>query len=278
MPLVGRLYAELATLDVPEKRQTRYAALARRHPPTGQSPQAGPPFPAYLRRPDAYQDVWRQDLVEWELAGDPTAVLAHVLVERTGHAPFARLALRALLQCAEDGFRLDEPGPASDLALALGSVQLYEVLRPLEELGRHPVPRVRAAVMTAAGQVYCKRSFGLVRRGLDDGDPMVRESSLRALRGLHFRDGLEPLARIFREAQREEVRRVALDAIADIGNVEAGHFLLEVARREAGELASYAFERLRTFPLGELQPTIRQYASVEAGAMRRSLESLLVTA
>jgi hypothetical protein len=276
LPLVGRLYAELAALPLSEKKQARYTALARRYPPVGASPPPGPPFPAYLRRPDAYQDVWRQDLVEWELGGQPAPVLAHVLVERTGHAPFARLALRALLQCAEDGFKLEDPGPAADLALALGNVQLYEVLRPLEELGRHPVARVRAAVMTAAGQVYCKRSFGLVRRGLDDGDAMVHEAALRALRALHFRDGLDPLTRIFRETRSETVKRVALDAIADIGNVEAGHFLLDVARREVGVLAAQALERLRSFPLAELQPTIRQYAASESGALRSALEALLV--
>jgi tetratricopeptide (TPR) repeat protein len=273
--LVGRLYAELATLPLPEKKRARYAALSRRYPPLVDPLAPGPSFPSYLRRPDAYQDVWRQDLVEWELGGHPPLVLAHVLVERTGHAPFARLALRALLQLAEDGFRIEEPGPAADLALALGNVQLYEVLRPLEDLGRHPIARVRAAVMSAVGQVYCKRSFGLVRRGLEDQDTMVREAALRALRALHFRDGLEPLARIFRETDRDEVRRVALDAIADIGNVEAGHFLLDVARREIGPLAAHALERLRGFPLADLQPTIRQYAAVESGPLRNALERLL---
>ena len=104
---------------------------------------------------------------------------------------------------------------------------------------------------------------------------MVRQAALRALRALHFRDGLEPLSRIFRESADENVRLAALDAIADIGNLEAGHFLLDVVRRERGLVRDRALLRLRSFPMSELAATVRHVAAIESGPIRRALEELL---
>ena len=273
--LCGELYAAAAELPLPPKRRQRYAALAGRFRAKGERAAPGPSFPDYLRRTDAYQDVWRQDIIEWELDGRPVPVLAYIVVERVDHAPFARAALRALLHCVDENVTLDEPGAASDLAHALGAVQVYEVLRPLEHLGSHREARVRAAVMSAVSQVYCKRSFGLVRQGLQDTDEMVRTAALRALRALHFRDGLEPLSRIFRESIDENIRLAALDAIADIGNLEAGHFILDVVRRDRGAVRDRALLRMRSFPMSELAATVRHAAAIEAGPIRRALEDLL---
>jgi hypothetical protein len=274
----GELYAAAADLPLAPKRKERYAALAARFRAKGERAAPGPSFPDYLRRTDAYQDVWRQDIVEWELDGRPVPVLAYVVVERVDHAPFARAALRALLHCVDENVSLDEPGAASDLADALGAVMVYEVLRPLEHLALHREGRVRARVMAAVAQVYCKRSFGLVRQGLVDPDEMVRQSALRALRALHFRDALEPLGRIFREFPETAVRLAALDAIADIANLESGYFLLDVLRRERGPVYDRALVRLRSFPMSELLPTVRHLAAIESGAVRRALEELTGTA
>jgi hypothetical protein len=274
--LCGELYGAAAALDLPAKRRERYAALAARFGSAGERHPAGTPFPDYLRRAGAYQDVWREDIVEWELDGRPVPVLANIVVERIDHAPLTRAALRALLLCMDESPSLDGPGPAADLADALGAVKLYEVLRTLEQLMTHHEGRVRQAVMRAVAQVYCKRSFGVVRQGLIDADELVRAEALRALRALHFRDALDTLVRLFREfAHDESVRREALDAIADIGNLEAGHFLLEVLRHESGAIANRALLRLRSFPLAELQATVRHLASIESGSVRRALEELL---
>jgi len=275
LSLCGDLYAAAADLALPAKRKDRYAALAARFRGKGERRPPGPSFPEYLRRTDAYQDVWRQDLVEWELDGRPIPVLTHIVVERVDHAPFSRAALRALLTCMDEQERLDDAGIASDLAHALGAVQVYEVLRPLEDLGLHAEARVRAAVMAAVSQVYCKRSFGLVRQGLVDSDEMVRTSALRALRALHFRDGLDPLSRIFREFNEEPVRLAALEAIADIGNLESGYFLLETVRREQGTVRDRALARLRGIQIPELTAALRHAASIESGQVRRALEDLV---
>jgi hypothetical protein len=249
--------------------------LARRYADSAAPPPPAAGFPEYLRRPGAYQDVWRQDLIEWELDGDPTAVLARIIVDRTDHVRFARLALNAALLCNAPTFSPQDPQGSADLALALGRIQIYEVLRPLERLYEHQAPQVRAAVMGGVGQVYCKRSFNLVRKGLGDPVPAVADEALRALRGLRFRDGLDPLIRIFRESTEERVRVAVLETIAGIGSVEAGLFLLDVVRHETGVLRRTAETRLGSFPGDEIAPVVRQVLDVEVGERRQSLEQIL---
>jgi tetratricopeptide (TPR) repeat protein len=259
LALVSRLYGELAALPLASKKRDRYQVLAARYA-GGHAPL--PPatgFPEYLRRPGAYQDVWRQDLVEWELGGDPVAVLARLVVDRTDHVRFARLALRALLLAAAPGFSVDQTAPAAELAIALGRIQVYEVLSPMEKLyERNSSPDVRAAVMTGVGQVYCRRSFGLVQKGIQDPAVRVREEALVALRGLRFRDGLDALGRIFRDSTDQRVRIAAVETIADIGSLEAGLFLLDVVLYETGPVQAAAESRLRTLNSDDLGSVLRQ--------------------
>lgn len=258
LALVSRLYGELAALPLSSKKRERYQALARRYADSFTPAMPVVSFPEYLRRPGAYQDVWRQDLVEWELDGDPVAVLARLVVDRTDHARFSRLALRGLLLASGPTFSENDPTAAGELAAALGRIQVYEVLRPLERLYGHPSPEVRAAVMTGAGQVYCKRTFGLIRSGLVDESATVKEEALRALRGLRFRDGLDALVRIFRDSTEERVRVAALETIADVGSLEAGLVLVDAVRQEHGAVRAAAEARLRLFHNDDLAPMIRQ--------------------
>lgn len=276
---VSRLYLELAALPLALVKRERYQKLAVKysggHVPL--PPAAG--FPEYLRRPGAYQDVWRQDLVEWELDGDPGAVLARLVVDRTDHVRFSRLALRALLVVSAPDFSVDDAAAASELALALGRIQVYEVLRPMEKLyEQNPSPEVRAAVMSGVGQVYCRRSFGLVRQGLEDPSDRVRDEATAALRGLRFRDGLDALVRIFREKTEENVRIAALETIADIGSLEAGMFLLDVVLYETGAVQAAAETRLGTFHGDDVVPVLRQVLDTESGdgnpALQRALAAI----
>ena len=275
LPLCARLYGALAALPLSAKKRTRYRALAARYSgPVIEMPPAVP-FPEYLRRPGAYQDIWRQDLVEWELDGDPLGVLARLVVERTDHVRFSRLALRALLLCSAPGFSRDDPRAAADLALALGRIQVYEVLRPLERLFEHASPQVRAAVMGGVGQVYCKRSFSLVRKGLADAAPPVHIEALRALRGLRFRDGYDPLTQIFRDFPDENIRIAALETIGELGSLEAGLFLLDTLRHETGALRSTAQKCLANFSGDDITATVRQYLDLEVGENRDALQRVL---
>jgi tetratricopeptide (TPR) repeat protein len=272
---VGRIYAALAALPLPAKKQQRYQERAGRYPPSGEPGLPGPVLPEHLRRGDAYQDVWQQDLIEWELDGRPLPTLALVAVERIDHAPFARQALRALLHAAAPEFALEDETAACELALLMGGVRTYEVLRPLERLFDHPAARVRAAVLAGAGLVPYRRSFGLVRRGIADPEPLVRDAALRAMRALHIRDGLDTLKRFFRESTDDQVHFTAIETIADIGTLEAGLFLLDVIRQEPPSLRDLAARRLQSFPAAEVLPLVRQAAAVESGPVRDALDSVL---
>jgi len=277
--LVARYYEELAALPLPPKKRDRYRALARRQTGARGVPPASTGIPEYLRRAGAYQDVWRQDLIEWELDGDPVAVAAGLVVDRTDHLRFSRLALNALLLACSSERQPGDAGRTAELALALGRVQVYEVLRPLEKLyEKHASPEVRAAVMMGAGQVYCRRTFGLVRAGLEDPSTRVRDQAVSALRGLRFRDAFDDLSHLFREHTDERVRLAALEALADLASPEVGTLLIETVMRETGALQAAAEARLRTFNSDDLIPAIRQAMDLAGGeappALRRIWSSL----
>jgi hypothetical protein len=275
--LVTRLYGSLAALPVAVKKRTRYKRLAVA--PAGALPPPPPPtggFPDYLRRSGAYEDVSRKDLIEWELDGDPVAVLSRLVVELAlTDRKYARLALRAVLVASAPSFSRDDVQAASELALALGRTQVYDVLRPLERLYEHAAPEVRAAVMAGVGRVYNVRSFNLVRRGLADPSSQVTDEALRALRRLWFKDGFDALTRIFRDSTDERVRAVVVEAVADIGSVEAGMFLVDLVRHDAGALRAAAEARLATFPGDEIAPLVRQALEVETGDRRNAFERVL---
>ena len=279
LALVSRLYGELAALALPEKKLRRYRELAERHAGARPGGATAAGFPEYLRRPGAYQDVWRQDLIEWELGGEPVAVLARLVVERTDHVSFSRLALRALLVASVPGFSIVNAAAAAELAGALGRIQVYEVLRPMERLYEEAESsEVRAAVMAGVKHVYCRRSFGLVRRGLEDPAERVREEAIGALRGLRFRDALDALVRIFREKTDERVRIAALETIADLGSVEAAMVLIDAILYESGAVQATAEARLRGYRGDEVVPLLRQVTDAEAGegnpALRRVLAEI----
>jgi hypothetical protein len=274
---VARLYGVMAALPVAAKKRARWKRLAAAAPgalPPPPAPTGG--FPDYLRRNGAYEDVSRKDLVEWELDGDPVAVLARLVVELSlTERKFARLALRAVLVASAPTFSLEDAPAAVELARALGRTQVYDVLRPLERLFDDGPVEVRAAVMGGVANVFNVRSFKLVRRGLADPAPQVSEAALRALRSLWFKDGVDALTRIFRDATDDRVRAVAVETIADSGTVEAGLFLVDLVRHESGPLRAAAEGRLATFPGDEIAPLVRQALEVETGERRAAFERAL---
>lgn len=275
MEACGRLYGELAELPLGDKRRARYRTLAARYAAMPLEPRpAAVVFPEYLRRPESYQDIWRQDLIEWELAGDPTAVLVRVVVE---HPPTQqwRLALRALLLCTAPGFSWESPAALAELSVALGKVQYYQVLSPLERLYDHPSPEVRAAVMRGVGEVCVRRSFDLVRRGLADSAPRVATEALAALRNLKFHDGLDRLIRIFRESADERIRLTALETIADLATPAATLVLIEAVRQETGAVRNAAEARLGRLTGEDAAALIRQARDAEIGERRDALDRAL---
>ena len=149
---------------------------------------------------------------------------------------------------------------------------MYETLRPLEELAGDAAPLVRAAAVAAAGQTPHPRSFGMVRRGLADGDATVRREALGAVRALCFRDALPALARLYRQGTDAEARQAALESIGKIDSLEAGLFLLELARQDSGPEGQVALGLLKDRP--NMAGAIAQAMATETGNVRAALEAL----
>jgi hypothetical protein len=274
----GRLYAEMAELPLAEKRRLRYRELAQRYAAMPVEPRPPTiPFPDHLRRPerDAYPDVWRQDLVEWELAGDPAETLVRDVAERPPITQYTRPALLALLLCSDPGFTMKNAGAVAQLATALGRVQHYDVLSPLERLVEHPAPEVRAAVMGAAVLVYAARSIGLLRKGLGDTAPLVVDHALRALRAVNFVDALDPVLRIFRDAADEPVRVAALEGIGQLKTPAAAVVLIEAVRQETGAVRAVAEAQLKKLSGDEMTTLVRQARDAEIGERREILDRVL---
>jgi hypothetical protein len=282
--LVTRLYGALAALPLAGKKRARYSRLAERGAGVLAAPAPpAPGFPGYLRRAQAYQDVSRPDLVEWALDGDPAAVPARwaMGIDRGAvELPPAdrkaeRLALRAVLLASAPTFSLDDTGATAALALALGRTGVYEMLRPLERLADHAAPAVRVAVMEGAACIFQPRTFNVLRKGLADSSPLVAREALRSLGGMGYRGGFDPLVRIFRETADESVRGVVVEAVGNVGTLEAGLFLLDLVRHDGGALRAAAAARLAAFPGDEVATAVRQALDVETGERRGVLEGIL---
>ena len=186
LALAGRIYGELAELALPDARRRRYRALARRYESEQPRRLPAPAFPAALRKKDSYKDIWRDDLIEWELDGDPIAVLARLIAENSDTTVFTRPALRALLKFADPNFSMTNPLVVTDAAEAVGKVPAHEVLRALKRLFEHSASEVRAAVVRGAEEGLTPRVFDLVRKALGDPAPAVVDAALQLLRKTNF--------------------------------------------------------------------------------------------
>jgi len=279
LALAGKIYAELAELALPDVRRRRYRLLARRYETEQNRRVSAPPFPSVLRRKESYLDFWRDDLVEWELDGDPVMVLARLIAEKWDHATFSRPALRALLLFADPGFAATSTPAVARAAEAVGHVRAYEVLRPLERLFEHEDPEVRAAVMRGAVKVWTRRTFDLARKALADQAPAVVDAALQFLRRTDFVAALSPLTRIFRESSDERVRLAALDGIGISEDHQgAARVLLEAARQETGAIRQAAEDKLEKMARtrgDEIATLLRQARDVEVGARRDALDRIL---
>ncbi|MEZ4369066.1 MAG: hypothetical protein R2939_22705, partial [Kofleriaceae bacterium] len=98
---VRTAFERLAELDVPERSQRRFAAIASKFSRVvGDAPE-GPKFPDYLRQQHAYADIWFVDLLEWELDGDPEGVAASIVGDLRYPNGIRRRALVLLLTLAD---------------------------------------------------------------------------------------------------------------------------------------------------------------------------------
>ncbi len=275
---VREIYTVLSKLALSEKRRARYARLAARLENMADDDTAMPSFPDYLRVDTAYPEIWRFDVIEWEQAGDPAETMAEVAMDPKWPDFTRRRAL--LCQLAELGAKdAHAPLPTTWIGLAghLGRVEIYAALAPLEALSFHEDPRVRAAVMRAVRQLFFKRSFTSIFRGLRDEDATVRREALAAVQSLHFGHAFDPLSRIYRDAQDPETRRAALTSIGKISSVEAAELLIDVVRHgERGE-RELARDLLVRADHPDAVALLRRAHATESGAIRNELERILRT-
>src|SRR4051812_3820461 len=179
LALAGRIYGELAELPLPEARRRRYRTLARRYESELPRRLPSPAFPAVMRRSESYLEIWRDDLIEWELDGDPVTVMARLIADDSDRTIWTRPALRALLKFADPGFSPTNLSVLAEAAEAVGKVPAYEVLRSLFRLYDHDSADVRKAVVRGPGKALTPRMFDLVRRALTDPAPAVVEAALQ---------------------------------------------------------------------------------------------------
>ncbi len=281
LALAGQIYAELAELPLTDVRRRRYRTLARRYEAEPNRRVPAPAFPAVLRRHESYMDIWRDDLVEWEFDGEPVAVLARLIAEKSDRPIFTRPGLRALLMFADAGYSPANLSAVAEAAEAVGGVLAYEMLRPLERLFDHEAAEVRAAVMRGAAKVLTPRTFDLVRKALSDPAPSVVDAALALLRTTDFVAALPSLTRIFRDGSDEQVRLAALEGIGlSKDPLGAARVLLDAARQETGPIQKSAeakLERLLKVGGDEVATLLRQARDVEDGDRRDALDRMLKT-
>ncbi|MFO0652773.1 MAG: hypothetical protein U0326_41535 [Polyangiales bacterium] len=221
---VFRALAELPGAE--EKRSKRYKALAEQYSTAQDEPARAPPLPDYLRQPVAYPDIWNDDVIEWEEHGDPVETCGEILLDTTLPDFVRRKALLARL-VALMAREPNHPTTLAQLAEALGQVQLYAVLSPLEHLFERGRGEVRVACLRAARQLFFKRTFTVIMKGVQDAqDAAVVSAAVDAIGALHFPHAFDPLSRLHREADNPRVRQAALGSIGRISSREAVEYLV----------------------------------------------------
>lgn len=271
------IYTVLAGLPLGERRCARYARLEQRL--SGARDEGGPAvaFPDYLRMDTAYPEIWRLDVVEWEQAGDAAETMGEVLQDVNWPEYTRRLAL--LCRLAQLGSEARPPSSRMlvELAGRLGRVGIYASLAPLERYMKHPEPAVRAACMRAVRELFFKRSFVLVARGLADPDGDIRREALGAVQALHFVHAFDPLARIYRSSTDPAIRRAALGSIGRIPSLEAVEMLIDVVRHGDPEERRLAIKLLARSDHPETTEVLRDAAATATGTVREALDEALRT-
>lgn len=272
---VREVYGRLSDLPLADKRRARYARLRQRLAEVPDEAGQTVAFPDYLRMETAYPEIWNLDVIEWEQGGDPAETMADVLQDAKWPDFTRRRALLCRLYQLGSGEVAPSAATLEALASYLGRVEIYASLAPLEKMYESPEGRVRAAVLRAVRQLYFKRSFVLVMRGLKDAEEAVRREAIEAVGALRFVHAFDPLARIYRESPDPTVRRTALGSIGQISTVEALEMLIDVIRHGDVNERTLACELLARADHPEATQLLRRAAADETGATRDAIHQAL---
>ncbi|MEM9069426.1 MAG: HEAT repeat domain-containing protein [Myxococcota bacterium] len=270
---VRAVYGELSKLELGDKRRARYARLQQRL--EGEEDDAGQivAFPDYLRMDTAYPEIWRLDVIEWEQAGDAAETMGEVLLDPKWPDFTRRRAL--LCRLHQLGQPVLTPEVLGGLAHHLGRVEIYASLSPLEHIVEHEDAQVRAACLRAVRQLFFKRSFVLVMRGLQDEEAAVRREALEAVGALHFGHAFDPLQRIYRASAEPAVRGKALASIGQIPSLEAAEMLIDVLRQGDPSERNLARDLLSNADHPEIDALLRRAAAAETGAAQEIIQRVL---
>ena len=277
---VGKLYEELAMMDLEPARKKHYARAARRYESVQNEPMEAEPLPAHLKQDNQFPDVWHVDLLEWEQQGSAAEACADVLLDRRWPDLIRRKAMLARLTAFAVEARPDDSSAAAvsarvRLAEQLAQLQLYAVLSPLEKLYARPEKPVKIAVLSAMQTLFFKRSFVTVRQGLRESDSAVVEQACRAVESLTFPHAFDPLARIVRESPQANVRASALRALAKVDTVEAAEFLLGILEHGAPQDRGAAMEGLKRSRAARFIDLARQQVATAQPELQKSLREVL---
>lgn len=242
---IADIYERLAGLPVPDTRKARYRRLASRVERETDRNVQFLPLPDHLRSQMAYPDIWRVDIEEFEVEGEPCQSMISVLLDSSWPS-FTRT--RALA-CALFSLHPQMWGRGSqrdvETARLLGRTEIYAALAPLERMSTHPDPSVRVAVMQAASSLYFKRTFRILKQGVRDANAQVRKEAIQTVSQLYFPHALDPLQQIFEETDDASVRRAALTSIGQIDTPDATKLLSEIVRHGSAVERSDAQKFLR---------------------------------
>ncbi len=253
----------------------RYAAM----PSEPRPPVVGSPSTCAAGQ-RAYPDIWRQDLIEWELGGDPSACSRGTSPSTPRRTSTLAPALLALLLCSDPGFSHGErEGGGRARRWRWAGVQIYEVLSPLERLFEHPAPEVRAAVMGGVSpRLRGPHPMASSARGSCDPAPSVVEEALqraadRRLRR-RARSGEAHLSRVGRASGCGWPRSRGSATIAHAGGGVGAH-----RGGPSGDRAPCAWPPRRSWQEVERRregvTLIRQARDAEIGDRREILDRVL---
>ena len=279
---VGKLYEELATMELEPARTKHYGRAAKRYEGVRDEPLEASPLPMHLRQENQFPDVWHVDLIEWEQQGSAAEACADVLLDRHWPDIIRRKAMLARLTAFAVEARPDDSSQGATatrvrLCEQLAQLGLYGVLSPLEKLYGRPERAVRVAVLAAMQMLFFKRSFVTVRAALRDADSAVIEQAERATEALTFPHAFDPLSRIVRESARPQARAAALRALAKVDTPEAAEFLLGILEHGAPQDRAATLEGLKRSRAARFVEVARAAMATATPEVQGALRDILRT-
>ncbi len=269
------VFSTLATLPgLDEKRAVRYRGLAARYSAARDEVSHPAPLPDMLQEPVADPDIWNVDVIEWEEQGDPIEACGEILLAPKMNDYVRRKALLARLVPLTVS-EPEHPKTLAHLAERLGTVSWYSVLSPLEYLYGHGRGETRVAVLRAARQLFFKRTYTLVMKGVVDEDPAVRRAAIDAIGYLHFPYAFDPLSRLHRDSADPAVRHAALTSIGRIRSLEAVEYLLGVLTQGAPEEHQHVTDLLIRNDAPETTHALQVAAADDGPDVAREIQKII---